>query len=68
VQFRTEIFNPFNRVPFGHPNRQIGNPQFGVIRVSSTTARGAVRSPALILSLENSSPAAGPTGGRKGGN
>lgn len=31
LQFRTEIFNLFNRVQFGYPNRQLGNAQFGVI-------------------------------------
>jgi len=31
LQFRTEIFNLFNRVQFGYPGTQLGNPQFGVI-------------------------------------
>jgi hypothetical protein len=31
VQFRTEIFNLFNRVRFGYPSRAMGNPDFGVI-------------------------------------
>ena len=31
VQFRTEVFNLFNRVRFGYPGTAIGNPQFGVI-------------------------------------
>lgn len=31
VQFRTEIFNLFNRVRFGYPGTAIGNPQFGII-------------------------------------
>ena len=31
LQFRVEVFNLFNRVQFGYPGRQLGNPQFGVI-------------------------------------
>jgi len=31
LQFRTEIFNLFNRVRFGYPARGMGNPDFGVI-------------------------------------
>jgi hypothetical protein len=31
LQFRTEIFNLFNRVQFGFPGRAFGNPQFGVV-------------------------------------
>ena len=31
LQFRTEIFNLFNRVQFGYPGTLLGNPQFGVI-------------------------------------
>jgi hypothetical protein len=31
VQFRTEIFNLFNRVRFGYPGTAVGVPQFGVI-------------------------------------
>jgi hypothetical protein len=31
LQFRTEIFNLFNRVRFAYPGTQLGNPQFGVI-------------------------------------
>ncbi|MFN9083386.1 MAG: hypothetical protein ACK5XD_00230, partial [Acidobacteriota bacterium] len=31
LQVRTEIFNLFNRVQFGYPGTQLGNPQFGVI-------------------------------------
>lgn len=31
IQFRTEFFNLFNRVQFGPPGEQLGNPQFGVI-------------------------------------
>jgi hypothetical protein len=31
LQFRTEIFNLFNRVRFSYPGTALGNPQFGVI-------------------------------------
>ncbi len=31
IQFRTEVFNIFNRVQFGPPGEVLGNPQFGVI-------------------------------------
>lgn len=31
VQFRTEVFNLFNRVQFGYPGTALGNPQFGVV-------------------------------------
>ena len=31
LQFRTEVFNLFNRVQFGYPGTALGNPQFGVI-------------------------------------
>ncbi len=31
LQFRAEIFNLFNRVRFGYPNRAMGNADFGVI-------------------------------------
>jgi len=31
LQFRTEVFNLFNRVRFGYPGRGMGNPDFGVI-------------------------------------
>src|SRR5262249_36627089 len=31
LQFRTEVFNLFNRVQFNSPGLQQGNPQFGVI-------------------------------------
>lgn len=31
LQFRTEIFNLFNRVRFAYPGTALGNPQFGII-------------------------------------
>jgi len=31
LQFRTEVFNLFNRVRFGYPGTAIGNPQFGIV-------------------------------------
>lgn len=31
IQFRTEIFNLFNRVQFSYPGTAMGNPQFGVV-------------------------------------
>jgi hypothetical protein len=31
LQFRTEVFNLFNRVRFGYPGTALGTPQFGVI-------------------------------------
>ncbi|MBM3787749.1 MAG: hypothetical protein FJW30_25630 [Acidobacteria bacterium] len=31
LQFRIEVFNLFNRVQFGYPGTQLGNPQFGVV-------------------------------------
>ncbi len=31
LQFRTEVFNLFNRVQFGYPGTALGNPQYGVI-------------------------------------
>ena len=31
LQFRSEIFNLFNRVQFGYPGTALGNPQFGVV-------------------------------------
>ncbi len=37
LQFRTEVFNLFNRVQFGPPGESLGNPQFGVI--SSTISQ-----------------------------
>jgi hypothetical protein len=31
IQFRTEIFNLFNRVRFSYPGTSFGVPQFGVV-------------------------------------
>ena len=31
IQFRTEVFNLFNRVQFGYPGTALGNPQFGIV-------------------------------------
>ena len=31
LQFRTEVFNLFNRVQFGYPGTALGNPQFGIV-------------------------------------
>jgi hypothetical protein len=31
VQFRTEVFNLFNRVRFGYPGTAMGNAQFGIV-------------------------------------
>jgi len=31
VQFRSEVFNLFNRVQFAYPGTALGNPQFGVV-------------------------------------
>jgi len=39
IQFRTEIFNLFNRVQFGYPGTALGNPQFGVISGQANTPR-----------------------------
>jgi hypothetical protein len=39
LQFRTEVFNLFNRVQFGYPGRAIGNPQFGVISGQANNPR-----------------------------
>lgn len=39
LQFRTEIFNLFNRVQFGYPNTQQGNAQFGIISGQYNTPR-----------------------------
>lgn len=41
LQFRTEVFNLFNRVRFGYPGTALGTPQFGVIS-------GQVNDPRLI--------------------
>lgn len=39
LQFRTEIFNLFNRVRFGYPGTAMGNPQFGVISSQANDPR-----------------------------
>lgn len=39
LQFRTEVFNLFNRVQFGYPGTALGNPQFGVISGQGNTPR-----------------------------
>ncbi len=39
VQFRTEVFNLFNRVQFGNPGVAVGNPQFGVITSQANNPR-----------------------------
>ncbi|MEP6536449.1 MAG: TonB-dependent receptor, partial [Bryobacteraceae bacterium] len=39
IQFRTEIFNLFNRVRFGYPGTIIGNPQFGIVSGQSNDPR-----------------------------
>jgi len=39
VQFRTEIFNLFNRVQFGQPGLTDGNPSFGVVSSQSNNPR-----------------------------
>jgi hypothetical protein len=39
LQFRTEVFNMFNRVQFGYPGTALGNPQFGVISSQFNTPR-----------------------------
>ena len=31
IQFRSEVFNLFNRVQFSYPGTALGNPQFGVV-------------------------------------
>lgn len=31
LQFRTEVFNLFNRVQFSYPGTALGNPQFGIV-------------------------------------
>ncbi len=39
VQFRTEIFNLFNRVQFSYPGTAVGVPQFGVVSGQYNTPR-----------------------------
>jgi Carboxypeptidase regulatory-like domain/TonB dependent receptor len=39
LQFRTEVFNLFNRVRFAYPGTAIGNPQFGVVSGQSNDPR-----------------------------
>ena len=39
LQFRTEVFNLFNRVQFGVPNLAVGNPSFGVINSQANNPR-----------------------------
>jgi len=39
LQFRTEIFNLFNRVQFGYPGTALGVPQFGVVSSQYNTPR-----------------------------
>ncbi len=39
LQFRTEVFNLFNRVQFAYPGRALGNPQFGVISGQANNPR-----------------------------
>jgi hypothetical protein len=39
LQFRTEVFNVFNRVQFGAPNLLVGNPSFGVVSSQANTPR-----------------------------
>lgn len=39
LQFRTEIFNLFNRVKFAYPGTSMGTPQFGVISGQSNDPR-----------------------------
>jgi len=39
LQFRTEVFNLFNRVQFGTPNLAVGNPSFGVISSQANNPR-----------------------------
>lgn len=41
LQFRTEVFNLFNRVQFAYPATALGNPQFGIIS-------GQYNSPRLV--------------------
>ena len=39
LQFRAEVFNLFNRVQFGAPNKQQGSSTFGVVTSQANTAR-----------------------------
>jgi hypothetical protein len=39
IQFRTEVFNLFNRVQFGYPGTALGNPQFGIISGQANSPR-----------------------------
>jgi hypothetical protein len=39
LQFRTEVFNLFNRVRFGYPNTGLGNPNYGVVSAQSNDPR-----------------------------
>ena len=39
LQFRTEVFNIFNRVQFGYPGTGLGNANFGVISGQANTPR-----------------------------
>jgi hypothetical protein len=39
LQFRTEVFNLFNRVQFGYPGTGFGNPNFGVVGGQANTPR-----------------------------
>lgn len=39
LQFRTEVFNLFNRVQFGYPGTAFGNPNFGVVSGQYNTPR-----------------------------
>ncbi len=50
IQFRTEMFNAFNRVQFGRANTTFGNAAFG--RVTSTAPGNGPRTIQLALRLE----------------
>ena len=39
VQFRTEVFNLFNRVQFAQPGLAVGNPSFGVVSSQANSPR-----------------------------
>jgi hypothetical protein len=39
LQFRTEIFNLFNRVRFGYPGTALGTPQFGIVSSQANDPR-----------------------------